>query len=142
MATARGMAFATKISWDDKISPIRNAAKVRQETGMPGTRGEWLAERGHAYLRSLCHQLWNDPQFNADGQNLGCCRNFWGDFGGNVFRDGFAATFNHDKMKRARLTLLGKREPAPDLPCATCDLYLEMKRSGAYLTQQEIEKRV
>jgi hypothetical protein len=39
---------------------------------------------------------------NRDGKVLGCCRNFWGDFGGNAFQDAFADSLNSKKMARAR----------------------------------------
>ncbi len=29
---------------------------------------------------------------------LGCCRNFWGDFGGNAFTDGLVSSLNNEKI--------------------------------------------
>lgn len=139
MAAARGMSFRTKISWDDEVSPIRDHAMVARETGLPSTRVAFRKKAGRNYMRRLCHQLWVEPQFNWNGANLGCCRNFWGDFGGNVLADGFEAAFNGDRMQRARRMLLGFAEPVPDVPCTTCDLFLEMREHHNYLDRTEIE---
>ncbi len=138
MAEARGMEFRPKISWDDKVSPIRSAALVRRETGLPETRAAFRSETGRNYMRGICHQLWTDPQFNWNGDNLGCCRNFWGDFGGNPLHDGFEAAFNGEKMRRARQMLLGLATPFTDVPCTTCDLFLDMQETGAYLSRGEM----
>ena len=54
---------------------------------------------------------------------VGCCRNFWGDFGGNAFRDGLLASLSHEKMSYAREMLEGKKPARPDIPCTTCELY-------------------
>ena len=70
-------------------------------------------------MAGLCHGLWDLPQVNWDGKMLGCCVNYWGDFGGNVFRDGLLATINGDKMRYARDMLLGHRSARDDIPCAT-----------------------
>ena len=134
MAAQRGMRFRAKISWDDDVSPVRDGAMVRRETGLPPTRAEYREETGRTYLRHMCQQLWTEPQFNWNGDNLGCCRNFWGTFGGNAIADGFDAAFNGEKMKRARRALLGIEAPASDIPCATCDLYVDMRKTGRYLT--------
>jgi len=36
-------------------------------------------------MRGICHQLWHAPVLNWDGRVMGCCRNFWSDFGGKRF---------------------------------------------------------
>jgi hypothetical protein len=138
MAKARGMRFKPKISWDDKISPVHDEVTVRRETGLPGSRAEFREETGQPYNSQICRQLWVDPQFNWNGDNLGCCRNFWGDFGGNVLNDGLEATFNGEKMRRARRMLMGAEAPSGDVPCATCDLFLEMQKTGTYLTRAQV----
>ncbi|MEO8360888.1 MAG: radical SAM protein [Vicinamibacteria bacterium] len=133
LAALRGMTFKAKISWDDDVSPVRDVEKMRRETGLPPTRAAFQDETGKAYLGEICHQLWSEPQFNWNGDNLGCCRNFWGQFGGNAIKDGLEASFNGEKMKRARRMLLGLEEPSADVPCTSCDLYLAMRKTGRYL---------
>jgi MoaA/NifB/PqqE/SkfB family radical SAM enzyme len=89
MAAKLGMEFCTKLTWDNDFSPIRDKEFVRAQTGAQSTsREEYEQEHGEKYLGEICNQLWDDPQINFDGRVLGCCRNFWGDFGGNAFTDG------------------------------------------------------
>ena len=138
MAARLGMSFQPKISWDAKFSPVRNKDFVREQTGEPAvTREEYEQRHGEKYLRSICHQLWDDPQINWDGKNLGCCRNFWGDFGGNAFKDGLAACVNHEKMIYARDMLRGRKPPRDDIPCSTCELYHAMQARSDWIVRQE-----
>ena len=132
LAEELGMRFFPKLSWDDSFSPIHDEARVMQETGLPSATREGFREKtGHDYLGGICKQLWFEPQVNWDGKMLGCCRNFWGEFGGNAFEDGLEAAVNSEGMRYARRMLLGQ-EPARDgIPCTTCELYthrLEGKR--------------
>ncbi len=92
------------------------------------SRTEYLEKYGSDYLGSMCMQLWKHPQINWDGKVLGCCRNFWGDFGGNAFRDGLIESLNHEKMPYAREMLEGKKPARPDIPCTTCELYTRRER--------------
>jgi MoaA/NifB/PqqE/SkfB family radical SAM enzyme len=131
MARKLGMAFSTKINWDAKFSPIRDKVFVRTQSGEGATRQEYELIHGKNYLSSICQQLFDDPQINWDGKNLGCCRNFWGDFGGNAFVDGLHACFHHEKMSYARAMLRGQAPPRDDIPCSTCEMYHSMRaRSG------------
>jgi MoaA/NifB/PqqE/SkfB family radical SAM enzyme len=134
MAARLGMGFYAKISWDAKFSPIRDREFVRAQTGEPAiTRQEYEQIHGRQYLSGICHQLWDGPQINWDGKNLGCCRNFWGDFGGNAFLDGFRACFNHKKMRYARAMLRGRKPPRDDIPCSTCEIYHSMRRRSDWI---------
>jgi MoaA/NifB/PqqE/SkfB family radical SAM enzyme len=92
LAGKLGMSFSPKVSWDDDVSPVRNKELVRIQTGLSATREEHHRKTGAAYLRPICHQLWHSPVVNWDGRIMGCCRNFWGEFGGNAFQDGLAAS--------------------------------------------------
>ncbi|HZL58069.1 MAG TPA: radical SAM protein [Stellaceae bacterium] len=124
LAAELSMAFRPKLNWDANFSPVRDAEFVRRETGIVGsTREEYQRTTGVAYAAGICHQLWNDPQINSDGKVLGCCRNFWGDFGGNVFTDGLVRGLNHEKMTYARSMLQGHTPERADIPCTTCDIY-------------------
>jgi hypothetical protein len=140
MAEARGMSFRTKLSWDERFSPIRDAAFVASQTGMPATRAAFRDRSGRPLMSGICRQLWREPQFNWNGDFLGCCRNFWGNFGGNVLEDGMASTFQNPKVRRARRLLMGKKVRADDLPCVTCDLYLDMKAAGRFITAEQISR--
>jgi len=90
------------------------------------------------YAQFICHQLWDEPQINWDGKVLGCCRNFWGDFGPeNAFRDGLQKSVNSEKMTYARNMLRGRTPDRPDIPCTTCEIYLGMKSDDRWLQRDE-----
>ena len=134
MAEELNMKLHLKLTWDPEFSPIRDPERVRSQ--MPdhvASREEFRERTGRDYMQTICHQLWFQPQINWDGKMLGCCRNFWGDFGGNVFRDGLDATVNSEKMRYARAMLRGKAVARDDIPCATCEIYLGMKDSSRWL---------
>lgn len=134
LAEQLGMTFRIKHTWDDNFSPIRNRAFVRAQTGWEAlTRAEHDALHGGKYMSGLCEQLWDDVQVNWDGRVLGCCRNFWGDFGGNVFDEGLDAAINNEKMVYARDMLSGRVEERADIPCTTCEVYRWRREHGAFV---------
>jgi hypothetical protein len=81
--------------------------------------------------------MWAEPQVNFDGKILGCCINYWGDFG-NAFKNSTADSFNTKKMEYARAMLKGQREPRADIPCTSCIHYRSMKESMNWLTGRDI----
>ncbi len=108
MAGELGMQFRSKLSWDDDVSPVRNRELVTVETGSSATtRSEYYTATGKDPGRSICYQLWNAPVLNRDGRVMGCCRNFWGDFGSNAFEEGLVASVNTRKLRYAREMLTG-----------------------------------
>ncbi len=134
MAGELKMDFTPKLTWDDDFSPIRDRDFVLRETGLEAaTREEYRWGTGEDYARMICTQLWLNPQINWDGKMLGCCRNFWGDFGANAFTEGLRAAVNSEPMRRARAMLLGKAPARNDIPCTTCEIYLGMRESGRWL---------
>jgi molybdenum cofactor biosynthesis enzyme MoaA len=131
IAEKLGMAFYAKLSWTD-TGPLANAEMVRREAGA-ASRAEYLERFGHDYVQTICLQLWNKPQVNFDGKMLGCCRNFWGDFGPNAFTEGLVASVNGEKMTYARKMLTGRAAARADIPCTTCEIYLGMRSRGQWL---------
>ncbi|MBI2771828.1 MAG: SPASM domain-containing protein [Burkholderiales bacterium] len=105
MAAELGMEFRAKLRWDRDV------------------REQYREQHGVDYMAGICTQLWLEPQVNWDGKVLGCCRNFWGEFGGNAFGDGLEAAVNGEKMRYARRMLQGAEPARADIPCTTCDLY-------------------
>jgi MoaA/NifB/PqqE/SkfB family radical SAM enzyme len=134
MAAKLGMEFRTKLTWDDDFSPIRNKEFVRSQTGAQSTsREEFEQGHGYNYGSEICNQLWDQPQINFDGKVLGCCRNFWGDFGGNAFTDGLNNSINNEKMSYARDMLTGHKPARDDIPCTTCEMYTAMRDSSKFM---------
>jgi hypothetical protein len=143
MAKRLGMTFRLKLTWDPEFSPIANRAAVAQELGgEPVSREEYLAKKQVPYLAGICDQLWERPQFNWDGKLLGCCRNFWGDFGGNLFTDGLAGSLRHEKLMHAQLMLQGKAEARADIPCTTCEIYLQRKAANRWMKPKSTARRL
>ena len=138
MAESLGMAFSPKLSWDTAFSPVRDADFVVKETGFKAaSRAEHDRITGEKFMNGLCHQLWDKPQINWDGKVLGCCRNFWGDFGGNALTDGLTASINSEKMNHARAMLQGEIAPRDDVPCASCEIYHFMRDNAQWLKRPE-----
>jgi MoaA/NifB/PqqE/SkfB family radical SAM enzyme len=134
MAKNLGMGFFVKLSWDEAFSPVRHPERLRRErTVGAASRAEYRKRHKRDYMHKICHQLWDMPQINWNGRVLGCCRNCWGDFGGNAFSDGLIPSVNNEKMSYARWMLCGERPSRPDIPCASCDIYLGMRARGDWL---------
>jgi MoaA/NifB/PqqE/SkfB family radical SAM enzyme len=116
------------------FSPVRNPEAVRAATGMSAaSRDEYEALHGQTIFERFCHHLWDDPQINWDGKVLGCCVNYWGDFGGNAFRDGLRASVNTEQIVYARAMLRGHAPPREDIPCTQCEHYEWMRKRGQWL---------
>jgi hypothetical protein len=139
MAAERGMEFVPRLSWDTEHSPLVNPELVTIQTGLgASSREEFREKKGVDYTRDICYQLWRAPVVNWDGKLLGCCVNYWGDFGGNVFTDGLATSASNPRMERARKMLLGELPAAPDIPCSSCSQFDSLRDSGRWLTEKEI----
>ena len=136
LANELNMHFYPKLSWDAEFSPVQNEEVIRKELGIVSRR-EYKEKYGVNYRQRICHQLWKQPQINWNGKVLGCCFNFWGDFGGNVFTDGLFESLNNEKINYARDMLIGRQGTRDDIPCATCEIYLDMKREGNWLKRSE-----
>ncbi len=137
MARELDMTFYVKLAWDPDFSPVVNKAALRREIGA-ADREEYRQRFGADYVQATCLELWNRPQINWDGTVLGCCRNFWGDFGANAFSDGLVPSVNSPKMRYARQMLLGKKPARDDIPCATCSMYSDMRSGGNWVKKSEI----
>ncbi|MHA2219514.1 MAG: radical SAM/SPASM domain-containing protein [Candidatus Hodarchaeales archaeon] len=143
MARNLNMSFKLKLSWGDlyteSFSPIKNADLIRMETGLGvANRGEFKEKYRKEYaLRNCCMYMWTNPQVNYDGRLLGCCVNYWDDYG-NVFDDGLKECLNNEKINYAREMLMGKRESKMDIPCTQCKSYKQMKESKNWIKNEEI----
>ena len=135
LAAELGMSFHVKLSWDSQFSPVRDREMIRHEVGA-ASREEYKQIHSVDYKQSLCSKLWDQPQINWNGKVLGCPRNFWSEYGVNAFTDGLLQSINSRRLNYARKMLLGRIEAAPEIPCATCDIYHTMKRHKAWLVRR------
>jgi MoaA/NifB/PqqE/SkfB family radical SAM enzyme len=143
MAQDLHMRFQVKLAWgntygSEAFSPVKNKELVRAESGL-GTadKEEYYQKYGVAYKRDICTQLWVSPYVTYDGRVLGCCMNFWGDYG-NAFQGGLLKALNNEKMSYARAMLIGEKPQRDDIPCTTCMLYDIMKTDHNWLSKEEI----
>ena len=136
LAKELGMDFYLKLSWDDmytekSFSPITNHDLIRTESGLGvADRKEFRQLYGKSYISDTCRQLWNMPHIHADGRMLGCCINFWGNYG-NVFETGFFNCFFGEKMSYARAMVDSNVPARSDIPCSQCKVYHEMHQMPA-----------
>ena len=65
---------------------------------------------------------WTVALYSGDGRLLGCCFNFWGDFGGNAFKQGLEHARGSEKLVYARRMLRGEfpRTPASRAQRVAC----------------------
>jgi MoaA/NifB/PqqE/SkfB family radical SAM enzyme len=146
LARELNMSFRLKLSWGDLhgdgFSPVRHQDLIRQESGVgAATREEYERLTGHNYVNDICEQLWKQPQINFDGKLLGCCINYWGDFG-NAFREGLLESLNNERMNYARAMLMGKGEARPDIPCTTCKIYHSRLTNSSWIAESSIRPEV
>ncbi len=134
MANELNMSFRPKLSWDAEFSPVRDPEYVRKEIGAASQK-EYIEEHDNVQ-RSQCRQLWDQPQINWNGKILGCCFNYWGDFGENAFTDGLYKSLNNEKINYARNMLRGRMDARDDIPCTSCGIYSRMKTEGKWLKRR------
>lgn len=136
LAAELGMVFSPKLNWDRRYSPVRDPEFVRQETGLEALSHAAFAEKtGRRYFLG-CRDLWAGPQVNWDGRLLGCCVNFWGDFG-NAFTGDLETCTDGEAYRHAKRVLLGLEKPRPGLPCLDCGIYLDEVRHRP-LTREDV----
>ncbi len=138
LAAELNMEFRPKLSWDD-AHPIQNGDAIRPH--IPGgvvSRLEYEEKYKRHYARSICYQLWTEPQLNWDGKLLGCCINHWGEFGGNAFETSLQECLAGDGVLYARRMLSGEAPPRDDIPCSRCDLYQFAAEREDWVSRREI----
>jgi MoaA/NifB/PqqE/SkfB family radical SAM enzyme len=133
LAQSLNMKFRLKLNWGD-FSPVRQADIVRQASPLGvASRAEFNDKFDRGYLGLGCLQLWHNPQINWDGLLLGCCQNYWGDFGVNVFSSGLKEAMQSERIAYAREMLQGDAPARDDIPCTTCHVYKLMRSKQSWL---------
>jgi len=143
LAARLNMSFSLKLNWDDlygaPFSPVRDRDLIARESGLGvGDRAQYREKFDEAYLqKATCAQMWTEPQVNFDGRILGCCVNYWDDYG-NAFADGLLTILNNERMRYARRMLMGKARERANIPCTNCKHYLAMKQTGGWISPRDI----
>ena len=140
MARARGMEFDPAPHLERRLFARGGPRSGANPTGLGAAGREEFAKRRAWNIPAIfAHQLWHAPVINWDGRMLGCCVNYWGDFGVNVFVEGLDAAMRNSKLEYARRMLLGGAEPQTGIPCTTCDQYQAMARTRNWLCEEELQ---
>jgi hypothetical protein len=135
------LSFGTLYTEED-FSPVRNLDLVRKESeeGV-ATRKEYREKSGREYGEERCKLLWVQPQINFDGRVLGCCVNYWDDYG-NVYGDGVVGVLNNERMNYARQMLMGNVECREDIPCSKCGFYKIRKNDREWIKVADVERDI
>ncbi|MDP2924187.1 MAG: SPASM domain-containing protein [Candidatus Omnitrophota bacterium] len=133
------MYFMLRFNNSNIYSPVQNKNLLQKQIlGGVVSRAEYFQKHGLANRQKIiCAQLWNAPQINWDGRLLGCCVNYWDDFG-NVFDKPLLTALNNEKINYAREMLLGKMPARSDILCSECIYYKFMKDSDRWLSLAEV----
>lgn len=127
MAKELGMSFKPKLNYKTKKYTVKDKDYVAQESGLGvATIEDYEKNNNHLYSPA-CLQLWTSPQINWDGKLLGCCVNFFGDFG-NVFEEGLDNCLSSERYRYAKQMILGEKPAREDVPCAKCKRYQRVKQ--------------
>lgn len=131
------MTFHLKLNYDESFSPVKNKDLVKKLSGLDvSSRSEYKKKYNKAHNSGLCYQLWNNPQINSDGRLLGCCINYWGDFG-NAFQTPLADLMNSSNYQYARSMLMGQVKEKEGIPCSSCSIYKERKLAGHWISPKD-----
>ena len=146
------MEFSIKLSWDKKLATKLDErgtifSKSKRDSSTYQLHGtteklkaiiQELEHKQKQFLKKICMQLWLQPQINWDGKILGCCVNYWGDYG-NVFDfpDLFTA-FGNDKIVYARRMSAGQVPKKEGIPCTACHHFKKRRREKDWITLSEL----
>lgn len=153
MANKLKMDFSIKLSWDKKLAvkvdgrgAIFSNRKIEssKEEDEDGTIQKLVSiiqelenKRGHLF-KSICMQMWLQPQINWDGKILGCCVNYWGDYG-NVFDfPDLSTALSNEKIVYARRMSSGQVPKRKGIPCTTCYQYKKRQKEKDWVTLSEL----
>lgn len=141
MAEELNMNFKLKLSWADMyyedFSPVTDQDGIRTAsvTGV-ADRKEYEAKYKKNMVADCCKQLWLSPKINWDGRVLGCCVNYWADYG-NAFKDGLESCLSSERMAAARRMLTGSAASRDDIPCLQCKVYQSRVELGTFVSPDE-----
>ncbi|OOZ40515.1 hypothetical protein BOW53_07315 [Solemya pervernicosa gill symbiont] len=122
MAAQLDMSFALRPNWSSSYFPVENPAQpydVILPTPEQISGSSPLPIDAERF--PLCAQLWVDPQVNWNGAMLGCCVNYWDDYG-DVFASSITAVMESEKYRNTQKMLAGETFTA-DSPCLKCNQF-------------------
>lgn len=119
MAAARDMSFRPIRNLDAGYAPLRDAQGTAARSGIDFSVTTDEALDALATGFGFCHQLWDAPQINWNGDLLGCCFNNTRSFG-NALLTPLAKLLRGDDYRYMKDMLTGRVPLREDLPCRKC----------------------
>ena len=119
------MSFVIKDNWDKDYSPVNSNENILIN------KNKSKKTKNINIDPFFCSYLWTGPQINWDGKLLGCCINYWYDFG-NVFDESLSSLINKDIYIHTKNVLLGKEKPGNNFPCINCNVYENLSKNNLY----------
>ena len=118
--------FASNYAVD--YSPLKNVDKVIAQTGQKSFEGEiydcFKKFSSNVSDWYFCTDFFAQPQFNWNGDLLGCCLNFLRPFKSNLFKDGLLKALNDTEYLYSKLMLTNfDFKPLDGSPCSICSCY-------------------
>ena len=114
-------------------------ALVEKHAGYVDREAHRAGESRH-YMWKHCLEMWRSPQVNWDGKLLGCSRNIWGVYAGDVFGGDLLAAVNNERMNYARAMLRGEAPSREDIPCGSCSVYRSMREERRWIVDSDIDE--
>jgi MoaA/NifB/PqqE/SkfB family radical SAM enzyme len=146
MAESLGMEFFIKPDWGDFDRAADGERRNRSQKPEPAPAKDQPIIRDADSIppaassdKEICSQLWVLPQINWDGRVLGCCANYWGDYG-NAFQEPLAAIMDGEKLRYARAMVRGTAGPRADIPCTSCHFYKAMQAKDDWMTAADLKR--
>lgn len=119
MAAARDMEFRPIRNLDAAYSPLRDPRRAADSSGIDFSVSTDKTLDTLATDFGFCHQLWDAPQLNWNGDLLGCCFNNTRTFG-NALATPLAELLAGDDYRYMQDMLTGRAALRDDLPCVKC----------------------
>jgi len=132
LAKKLNMNIQFALNYEVGYSPLKNVKKVMAQTGFKNFDGEiydlFEKFKSHTSDWYFCKDFFAQPQFNWNGDLLGCCMNFLRPFKSNLFKDGLMGALNGREFLYSKLMLTNfEVEPIKSSPCSNCPCYKIMK---------------
>ncbi|MCL2187586.1 MAG: radical SAM protein [Defluviitaleaceae bacterium] len=143
LANELNMRLTWKLTWDKNYIPIQREM-LKRETGLFFLSREEMSmatkKNSNGILNeggSVCHQLFNTPYINYNGELLGCCRTAKGKkFGINVFEVGLQEALASTQYKQAKALVQGHIKPnacIDTVKCLHCPIYKQMCETNKFV---------
>lgn len=120
-------------------SPVTNQEEVMKKTGLKTLESN-VDKYFYLYINGendwfFCKDLFDNPQFDYNGDMFGCCTPCVETFGVNLFKDGLMKVLNSKNVIYAKLMLSAfSVPPGKGTPCYDCYIYRFLKKNNYPMT--------